>query len=103
MIIILFSFWACAISFDLHTTFKKRELLQYETNPIMTYFLKKTTIKKSIICYISLETLFIVCLPIIYFWKIDFVLMGIFGVLLGVNHIIAGISNKKLINTLNNS
>jgi len=89
-------FWIVCMSFDLHTTFQRKELLQYETNPILSYLLEKTTIKKTILLYISFQVLCILFLPVIFFWQIDFVYSGIFAVFAGVIHIIGGISNQKL-------
>jgi len=97
LIIGMLLFWICAILFDLHKTFTRKELLQYETNPIISYLLEKTTIKKTIIFYIAFQVMCIIFLPMIFFWQIDFVYSGIFAVFAGVIHITAGISNQRLI------
>ena len=95
-------FWICAILFDLHTTFQRKELLQTELNPIISYLLEKTTIKKTIMLYIGFQVICIIFLPMIYFWQIDFVFSGLFAILAGIIHIIAGISNQKLIQDFDN-
>lgn len=96
-------FWICTIAFDLYTTFQRKELLQTETNYILSYLLKKTSIKKSIILFIGFEVACIIFLPMIYFWQIDFMYSGIFAVFAGTIHIIAGISNQKLIADFDNT
>ena len=97
IIICMLAFWLCSIIFDLHTTFQRKELLQNEANPILSYLLEKTTIKKSIIFFITFEISCMIFLPMIYFWQIDFVFSGIFAVFAGTIHVFAGISNQKMI------
>lgn len=97
IIICMLIFWICAILFDLHTTFQRKKLLQSESNPIISYLLEKTTIKNTVILYIGFQVMCIIFLPMIYFWQIDFVYSSLFAVLAGTIHLIAGMSNKKLV------
>ena len=97
IIIGMLVFWICTILFDLHTTFQRRKLLQNESNPILSYLLEKTTIKNIVILYIGFQVMCIIFLPMIYFWQIDFVYSSLFAVLAGTIHLIAGISNQKLV------
>ena len=97
MVLGMIFFWIACVSFDLHTTFQRKELLQYETNPIISYLLEHTSIRKTIILFIGFEVTCIILLPMIYFWQIDFVYSGIFAIFAGIIHGIAGVSNQKLI------
>lgn len=97
MIIGMIVFWIIGMIFDLYTTFQRKEFLQYETNSIIQFLLEKTTIKKSIILYICFEVIGVTVIPIIFFWQIDFMYIGIFGIMVGINHVIAGMSNKNII------
>ena len=97
IVIYMFVFWGCAIFFDLYTTFQRKELLQKESNPILSYLLEKTTIRKTISLYILFQVMWIMLLPIICFWQIDFVFSGIFAVFAGIIHVFAGISNQNMI------
>ena len=101
--ICMFVFWICAIVFDLYTTFQRKELLQKESNPILSYLLEQTTIRKTVSLYIILQVMFIMLLPIICFWKIDFVYSGIFAVFAGIIHVFAGISNQKMMKDFDNT
>ena len=103
IIICMLLFWVCTIIFDLHTTFQRKELLQNEANPILSYLLYKTTIKKSIIFFITFEVMCMIFLPMICFWQIDFVFSSIFAVFAGTIHIFAGISNQKMIKDFDNN
>jgi len=103
IIIGMILFWVCSITFDLYTTFQRKEFLQTETNYILSYLLEKTTIKKSIIVFVGFEVACIILLPMIYFWQIDFVYSGVFAVFAGIIHVIAGISNQKLIADFDNT
>ena len=103
IIIGMLSFWICTVSFDLYTTFQRKELLQTETNYILSYLLEKTTIKKSIILFIGFEVTCIIFLPMIYFWQIDFVYSGIFAIFAGTIHVVSGISNYTMIADFDNT
>ena len=102
IVICMFVFWICVIVFDLHTTFQRKEFLQNESNPILSYLLEKTTIRKTIPLYILFQVMFIMLLPIICFWQIDFVFSGIFAVFAGTIHVFAGISNQKMMKDSDN-
>lgn len=95
-------FWICTIIFDIHTTFQRKELLSTEANPIISYLLEKTTIKKSIIFFIVFEIIGMIFLPMIYFWQMDFRYSGLFAVFAGTIHLVAGISNQKMIKDFDN-
>lgn len=97
IIICMFVFWGCAIVFDIHTTFQRKEFLEKESNPIISYLLEKTTIRKTVVLYIIFQVMCVMFLPMIYFWQIDFVYSSLFAVFAGTIHLIAGISNQKLI------
>lgn len=103
IIIGMILFWVCTVSFDLYTTFQRKELLQIETNYIISYLLEKTSIKKSIILFIGFEVTCIIFLPMIYFWQIDFIHSGIFAIFAGSIHVIAGISNYMMIADFDNT
>ena len=103
IVIGMLAFWICAIIFDLYTTFQRKELLQYESNPIISYLLAKTTIKKTILLYIGFQVMCVMFLPMIYFWQIDFVYSGIFAILAGTIHVTAGMSNRKLVEDFDNT
>lgn len=95
--ILFFVFWFCAMCFDLHTTFKRKELLVNEINVIMNFLLKNTTNTKSILIYMGVEFTAVLLICLVTFPKLDFVVSSIFGIFLGFNHIIAGVSNCTMI------
>ena len=96
-IVLMFVFWSSAISFDLYTTFKNKELIKYESNPIISCLLKKTTVKKSIIVFIIFQIIILMVPPTIVLLQFDLVLSGIIAMFMGYNHVIAGLSNRKFI------
>ena len=102
IIIGMFVFWICALLFDLYTTFQRTELLQKESNPILSYLLEKTTIRKTTCFYILFQVMWVMLLPIICFWQIDFVFSGLLAILAGTIHVFAGISNQKMIKDFDN-
>ena len=95
--ILFFVFWFCTMYFDLYTTFKRKELLVYEINVIMNFLLKNTTNTKSILIYMWIEFTAVLLICLVTFPKVDFVVSSIFGIFLGFNHIIAGVSNCNMI------
>lgn len=97
IIIGMLVFWICTILFDLYTTFQRKELLQNESNLIISYLLTKTTIKNTVISYMGFQVMCVIFLPMIYFWQVNFVYSGLFAVFAGTIHLIAGISNQKLV------
>ncbi len=103
IVICFFIFGLGGLVFDLHTTFQRKELLKYEQNKIISYFLSKTTIKKTILIFTILEVGVIILIPVIFFLKIDLTLSGIIYIVIGIFHFTAGISNKKIIKEFDNN
>lgn len=94
---IFVSFWIVCLTFDLYSTFQRKELLQYETNQLISYLLKKTTHAKTILLFVIFETTCLIGFTVISLWSFDFVYFGIISVLLGLLHCMAGLSNRKII------
>lgn len=100
--IIFVSFWIVCLTFDLYSTFQRKELLQYETNCIILHLLKTTTHAKTIFLFVIFETACLIGFTVISLWNFDFVYCSIISVLLGSLHCMAGLSNRKIITQFDN-
>lgn len=100
---LFFCIWPAALTFDLHSTFMKKELISREYNFILRFLLKKTSIRNTVVIFIPIEIGIILGWSFTSNWGIELIDTFMMFGFIGICHIIAGVSNRRLINKIYNT